>query len=372
MSDDLSADGTVDDPRALHAQAQRWLSGHGFESAQTVLAGVLDAVDPDENQDQYGGGAIIEEFECEVASLLGKESAVFVPSGTMAQQIALRIWSERKGCSTVAFHPTCHLEVHEQQGYRRLHGLHGRLVGEAHRLITLDDLQMIAEPVGTLLLELPQREIGGRLPSWDDLTTQVNWARERGMALHMDGARLWEAGPFYDRSYAEIAALFDTVYVSFYKGLGGLAGSILAGPADVIAESKVWIRRHGGNLIHLFPYVVSARAALHTRLDRFGSYYERARALAASLCTLDGVRITPHPPQTCMMHIHLDGDVDGMTAEAHRIAREEGVFLFGSLRPTTVPNWSTWELTIGDAATAISDEEATELVARVVAAGRGN
>jgi threonine aldolase len=360
----------IDDPQELRARAERWLSGHGFESVRTVLANLLEDVGPEERQDQYGTGAIIEEFEREVAELLGQESAVFLPSGTMAQQIALRIWAERKGCRTVAFHPTCHLEIHEQRGYERLHHLHGLQVGEAHRLIALPDLEAIAEPLAALLLELPQREIGGRLPLWDDLTAQVAWARERDIALHLDGARLWEAGPFYERSYAEISTLFDTVYVSFYKGLGGIAGSVLAGPADVIAEAKIWIRRHGGNLIHLFPYVVSARVALHKRLDRFSSYYERAVSLAAVLRDLPGVRISPDPPQTCMMHIYLRGDAERMTIEARRIARDERVFLFGSLSPSAVPDYSLWELTIGDAATAIPNDEVRALLERIIAAGQ--
>ena len=151
----------------------------------------------------------------------------------MAQQIALRIWADRQRSPTVAFHPTCHLEIHEQKGYELLHGLHGRLVGERSRLLTLDDLRATPGPLAALLLELPQREIGGQLPSWSDLEAQVAWARERGVAVHMDGARLWESGPFYERSYAEIAALFDSVYVSFYKGIGAIAGAALAGPADV-------------------------------------------------------------------------------------------------------------------------------------------
>jgi threonine aldolase len=335
-----------------------------------VLAGLLEEIGPEERQDQYGSGSIIEVFECEVAELLGKESAVFLPSGTMAQQIVLRIWAERRNCRTVAFHPTCHLEIHEQRGYERLHHLHGRTVGDAHRLITLADLDRIAEPVAALLLELPQREIGGRLPEWEDLTAQVAWAHERGIALHLDGARLWEAGPFYGCSYADIAALFDTVYVSFYKGLGGIAGSVLAGPADVIAEAKVWTRRHGGNLIHLFPYVVSARAKLRERLDRFPSYYERAVSIAVLLKELPGVRISPDPPQTCMMHVYLPGDAARMTAEARRIAHEERVFLFGSLSPSGVPGYSVWELTIGDAAAAIPNDEVRALLDRVIAAGR--
>jgi threonine aldolase len=360
----------LDDPQELHARAERWLSGHGFESVRTVLAGLVDEVGPEERQDHYGSGSIIEAFECEVAELLGKESAVFLPSGTMAQQIALRIWAERKGCRTIAFHPTCHLEIHEQRGYERLHHLQGLQVGEAHRLITLPDLEAIAEPIAALLLELPQREIGGRLPNWEDLTAQVAWARERGIALHLDGARLWEAGPFYERPYAEIAALFDTVYVSFYKGLGGIAGSVLAGPADVLAEAKIWVRRHGGNLIHLFPYVVSARSVLRARLDRFPSYFERAVSLAAVLRDLQGVRITPDPPQTCMMHLYLQGDAERMTVEARRIAREERVFLFGGLSPSSVPDYSIWELTVGDAAASISNDEVRTLMERVLAAGQ--
>ena len=71
--------------------------------------------------------------------------------------------------------------------------------------------------------------------------------------MHMDGARLWESAPFYGRSYAEIAALFDTVYVSFYKGVGAIAGAALAGPADFIAEARVWQRRHGGDLVNSTP-----------------------------------------------------------------------------------------------------------------------
>lgn len=364
--------GLVEDPRELHARADRWLAGHGFQTLRTVLEEILEEIGPEERQDHYGTGSIIEDFEREVAELLGKEAAVFVPSGTMAQQIALRIWSERKGCRTVAFHPTCHLEIHEQRGYERLHHLHGLLVGESHRLIELSDLEAIAEPVAALLLELPQREIGGQLPSWENLAAQATWARERGIALHLDGARLWEAGPFYGRPYAAFAELFDTVYVSFYKGLGGVAGAVLAGPADIISEAKIWTRRHGGNLIHLFPYVVSARMNLHRRLERFPAYYERAVSIAAVLRELPGVRIVPDPPQTCMMHIYLPGDAGRMTAEAMRIARDERIFLFGSLRPSGVPDYSVWELTIGDAAAAISNEEVRELMNSVIAAGREN
>jgi threonine aldolase len=92
---------------------------------------LAEAIPPDLAPDRYGEGEVVRSLETEVAALLGKEDAVFMPSGTMAQQIALRIWSNRRACPNVAFHPTCHLEIHEQKGYQILHGLHGVLVGEA-------------------------------------------------------------------------------------------------------------------------------------------------------------------------------------------------------------------------------------------------
>ena len=115
-------------------------------------------------------------------------------------------------------------------------------------MITLADLEALPGRLGALLLELPQREIGGRLPEWDELVAQIEWARARGLATHLDGSRIWEAAPYYGRPYAELARLFDTVYVSLYKGLGGIGGSVLAGPAELIAQARVWRRRHGGTL----------------------------------------------------------------------------------------------------------------------------
>jgi len=285
------------------------------------------------------------------------EEAVFLPSGTMAQQIALRIWADRAHNPTVAFHPTCHLEIHEQKGYALLHGLQGRLVGERSRLITLDDLCATPGPLAALLLELPQREIGGQLPSWSDLQAQVAWAHERGAAVHMDGARLWEAGPFYGRPYAEVASLFDRVYVSFYKGVGAIAGAALAGPAAFVSEARLWQRRHGGNLVQLYPFVLSARANLRRRLDAFSGYYQRAQAVARVLSAVPGIVVKPDPPQTNMMHVYLRADPEALLEASAEIARTERVLLFRRLLPTGVPGVAAFELALGDAVEALTDEE---------------
>src|SRR5258707_11150616 len=113
--------------------------------------------------------------------------------GTMAQQIGLRLWSERRGPATFAFHPTCHLDLHEERAYHALHGLRARLVGDARALITRADLSAIHEPLAALLLELPQREIGGLLPPWEELAAPAEGAHAQGIAPPMDGARLWES-----------------------------------------------------------------------------------------------------------------------------------------------------------------------------------
>lgn len=361
------------DVDAVRARCARALAYHGpqQESPATVLRELAAAAEGVLAPDRYGEGELIAGFEREIAQLLGKEAAVFMPTGTMAQQIAMRIWADRRGRRSMAFHPLCHLELHENKAYQLLHGLHAVLVGSQHRLLGLDDLRKVADPLAALLLELPQRGIGGQLPAWDDLAAAASWARESGVALHLDGARLWESAPFYERSHAEIAGLFDSVYVSFYKGLGGIAGCALAGPASFVAEARVWQRRHGGNVVQLYPYVLSARAALAKRLGRMPLYVQKARSIAARLARVEGIEIVPDPPQTNMMHLHLYGAKERLEAAAIAIAEERAVWMFGKLQPGPIPARSLFELTVGDAALELHDDEIAELFEALFARAKG-
>jgi threonine aldolase len=355
------------DPRTVFRQCERFLGGGSLPTPAEELSRLAQEVAGDARGDHYAEGEIVQDFEREIAELLGKEAAMVCPTGVMAQQIALRIWSERKGSRTVVFHPMCHMETREAKAYQLLHGLHARLVGSPRHLLTLEDLQAVAEPAAALLLELPQRDLGGQLPAWEELEAQVALARERGWAVHLDGARIWQAGPFYQRPYAEIAALFDSVYVSFYKDLRALAGAALAGPADVIAEAHVWRRRHGGELFQYYPQVVSARLGLREQLPRMAEYAQRARHLAGILRAIPGIVIKPDPPQTNMMHIYLHGDREALMERAMALAREEKVALFSGLREAEVPDWSMFEETIADTENALSDDEVREYVMRVLA-----
>ncbi len=351
-----------DEITALREGTSRALGGTGVRTAADALAEIAALAADELKPDQYGEGGTVEVLEREVRELLGMPAAAFMPSGTLAQQVALRIHADRRGRNVVAFHPTCHLELHEDKAYQRLHGLIGRTVGDARELITRADIEAIHEPLAAMLFELPQREIGGRLPAWDELVAQTALVRERGAAVHLDGARLWESGPFYGRPYAEIAGLFDTVYVSFYKGLGGLAGSILAGADDVIAEARLWRKRHGGTLFRLWPYAAAGLAGLRRRLPRMPAYVEHARAIAAELAEVDGVTVVPDPPQTPMMHLHLQTTPAAVLDGIRRAATEEAVWTWSGSWPTDTPGLRRVELSVNEATMTFSTVEVARLV----------
>jgi threonine aldolase len=317
--------------------------------------------------DVYGGGESVKRLESRVAELLGKEAGVLFPSGTMAQPIALRIWCDRRGCPTVGFHPQCHLDVHEERGYEHLHGLHARPIGHRDRLVTRADLDEVTEPLGALLLELPQRDLGGQLPGWRDLRAQTTWARRNDIALHLDGARLWQCGPFYRRPLREIAALFDTVYVSLYKDLGGHGGCVLAGPEDVMAEARVWRIRHGGRLATYEPLALSAERGLDELLPRMPSFVRKAREIGVALARVDGIDVAPDPPQVAMLHVHVRGELERLRDALFEIAKERRTLIAGYFAPTPVARVQMTELTIGSSALDVPTGEIVELYAELVA-----
>jgi len=317
-------------------------------------AGQLALIGPGVVPDVYGEGGVVAELEAHVAGLLGLPAAVFLPSGTMAQGATLRVHADARGSRAVLWHPLCHLEVHEEQAHARLHGLLGRPVGRPERLLGRADLDAVAEPVAALLLELPQRDLGGQLPGWADLVDQVGWAREHGAAAHLDGARLWEASAGYGRSPAEIAALFDSVYVSFYKGIGALPGCCVAGSPELVAQVREWRRRLGGTLYGLWPMAASALHLLPGRLAEMPARLAHARAVASALAGVDGVRVVPDPPQTPMMHLLLRVDTDRYASNARRLAAESGLWAWPDAMPTADPDVVRVELGVGRATCALT------------------
>lgn len=285
-------------------QTSYQVSGHGKNNIQ-ILKDALADIDGSVPSDFYGTGKVIEDFQNNMAKYLGKETAVFFPSGTMAQQIALRIWCDKKGLKRVAYHPLCHLEIHEEEGLKELHHIEPVLLGDKSRLIQLEDVLNVKGEIACLLLELPQREIGGQLPDYKDLEAISAHCRENGIKLHLDGARLYEILPYYQKSADEICRLFDSVYISFYKGIGGVAGAILAGDDAFTKESKIWKRRHGGDVISLYPYIISADYYFKQRLHNMERYYAEAKELAGFFRKCHAVTTIPLEPVSNMFHVHF-------------------------------------------------------------------
>jgi threonine aldolase len=344
------------------------IAGHGRPDPAKIYAAPGVFGEPRDDVDLYGAGTRLNAFEARIAKLLGKDAAVFMPSGTMAQQIALRIVADRDGLRTFAAHPTNHLTLHERDGVTRLQGLHLVPLASAVTPIALADLQQLAEPVATLLLELPQRELGGLLPAWDELVAMTELARERGWHMHLDGARLWESAPYYGRTYAQIAALFDSVYVSFYKGIGAIAGAMLCGSQPLIDEARIWQRRHGGNLMALYPYANVAEASFDLRISKMKPYRDAALWLAKLIAAQPGtVRVQPVPPPTNMFHCYLRVPPDTLARRVTAIAKKHGVWTIAPTAPTAIDGITKWEISTGDATLALGPERARVVLEALLA-----
>jgi threonine aldolase len=289
---------------------------------------LADELSSNEERDVYGSGSLINDFEDEVAKLLGKPAALFLPTGTLAQPMALRIHADQRQRNGVALHPTSHLMLHEQMGFEALWRLNGTTTGKPNQPITLGDLKAVqTNDLGSVLLELPMREIGGQLPEWDDLVEQSQWARANNIAMHLDGARLWQVPEAYQCSLAEVCELFDSVYVSFYKDLGAISGAILAGSDAFIEQAKVWARRAGGNLITQYPQVLSARRGLRETLPIMSDAVNYSRALGDALNELDGLRVNPEKPQTALFHVHFPLGVETLSKKIVDYVSNTGVVI---------------------------------------------
>lgn len=302
-----------------------------------------------EEWDVYGAGGAVTMLEERVAELLGKPAAVFFVSGTMAQQSVLRVWCERKSSRRVAIQDLSHLLHHENDGPRLLHDLRFEFLTQGRRTATAADLRALPPGLGAALVELPLRDAGFLVPPWEELVALSEAARELGVPLHVDGARLWEVQPGYARPLPEVAALADSIYVSFYKGLGGLAGAAVAGEQDVMDELRGWRQRMGGQLYRMTPYAVSGLVGLRDRLPLMGEYVAWAGAFAAELGAV-GVRVNPDPPATNSFEAFIEDEVDVIHERLVTLLERERVQPCGSWRATGVPGVSTTEVTVHSAA----------------------
>ncbi|SDH70585.1 threonine aldolase family protein [Nonomuraea jiangxiensis] len=336
----------------LHAPIRR--------KPRAMLERMLALVDDDTPADGPDGPVAV--LERRLAELLGKERALFFPSGTMAQQAALRVHADLRGRRAFAAHPQSHLDVWEGQGYNAVHGLWMHRAGDPNELMTAGDLAAIGEPLAAAVWELPQRDLGGLLPSWDDLRAQVDLVRATGAAAHLDGARIWEAQAGYRRPMDEIAGLFDSVYVSLYKSLQGVRGAVLAADAGTVRAAEVWRRRLGGAIADAWPLALAALVHLDTLGSDMARYHEHAIAVAAAINADGAARAHPDPPQAAMFHVHLPAarrDVERAGAE---ILAEHGIQLWGRVRSAPDPTRCSFELSVGANAMEFTPGEVVTLL----------
>lgn len=353
---------------ALKQHCNRGITGHPTPLPQNEMFAIADWMAKNNYApDVYGTGQLIADFEAKVAKLLGKPAAAFMPSGKMASLIALRIWTDRAHNADFGMHSTAHLELHEELAYRKLHGLRGRFLGKPDRPILAVDIQTCEIPLSAIVLELPMREIGGQLPPWEDLLKQRDIAKSRSTKLHLDGARLWESRAYYrDQSYAEIAAMFDSVYVSFYKGIGALAGAMLLGDENFIAEARVWLTRHGGTLYQQYPTVASAAMRFDQRLERMPAYFARTRAFVDAVKSFPGVRVLPDSPQVNLVHLHFDMPAHRWEAARDHLAAGERIWM-GKARNPKDASKTEVEIYVGEGMMALSDEEVISAFGKLLA-----
>lgn len=325
------------------------LPGHATIKPMKVLFQELaDYVDADSLRDVYGSGEYIQNFESTISEFLGKESGVFMPSGTMSQQIALRIWVEKSQNFTVAMHPKSHPEFAEHAGYLFLHNIKRIQFGGPEflsgRLLTKEDFMNISQKPGVVLIELPFRPLGGQLPEWESLVEMTTWLKENNIPVHLDGARLWQSGTFYNKTLAEITALFDSVYVSFYKDIGGLNGSMLLGSKQFITEAKVWQRRHGGNVYSQSANVVSAKMMFEKNMPRMEALVLKAKEIASIFNEFDEIEVSPNPPHVNMFQLFIRGDIEKLNKKNLELAEESGTFIYYGLGNSEVPGIGKTEI----------------------------
>lgn len=314
--------------------------------------------------DGYGERGPVARLEAEVAELLGKPAAAMFPSGIMAQQAVLRVWCDRAGTRRIAMPDLSHLLKHEADGPRRLHGFEIEHLTTGRAQPTAEALAALPGPLASVLVELPLRHAGCALPSWEDLAALSAAAEEGGVARHLDGARLWESQPFYDRPLAELADLFDSVYVSLYKGLGGLAGALLAADEDVVEEARVWRKRMGGTIFRMTPEAVAGLVGLREELPRMAEYVAWARSLAGALESR-GVRVNPSPPHTSTFEVFADGAAAAVNERLLALVEREGVVPSFLWWDSPVPGVVTTEIAVGSAAPAFDPDQVADWLAEI-------
>jgi threonine aldolase len=260
--------------------------------------------------DQYGEDPSVNRLQERIADLLGKEAALFVPSGTMANQIGLKVLTE-PGDEVVLGHEA-HMVWHEAGAGAANSGVQFAPVGRGG-LFTADDLTAAYKPPGHIVfppttliaVENTHNRGGGVIFPQADAVAVCDAARALGMASYLDGARLFNAAAASGMSLADLAAPFDLVSVALSKGLGCPVGSVLAGRRDDIARAHRARRMFGGAMRQAGILAAAGLWALDHNLDRLIDDHVNARLIAECLAELPGVELDLTTVQSNIVIFHM-------------------------------------------------------------------
>jgi threonine aldolase len=291
--------------------------------------------------DVYGEDPTVRRLEERAAALLGKEAALFVPSGTMANQIAIGVHC-RPGDELLC-DPTSHVYVWECGGIARHWGVTARTVepGRGGLLSAPDFQDDLIRPddghyVRTRLvtLENTHNRRGGRVHRPSDVAAIAAWARRHGLRLHLDGARLMNAAVALDAPAAALAEPFDSVSICFSKGLGAPVGSAIAGPRDFITAAHRLRKLLGGGMRQAGVLAAAALFALDHHVERLAEDHALAQILADAVASNPRLNLETEPVETNLVWITVDPSLGTARDVATRL-RDDGI-LVSALGPQTL------------------------------------
>ncbi|MBP0013119.1 MAG: low-specificity L-threonine aldolase [Roseofilum sp. SBFL] len=282
--------------------------------------------------DVLGDDPTVQALESYVAELLGKEAAVFMPSGTMTNQVALRAHTEPG--DEVIFDANAHLYYYEGGAPAALSGVMCRLIDGDRGVFTADALKAVLRPVDDhfprtklVCLENTHNRGGGHIYPLEDIKAIAHVCQEQGLQLHLDGARLWNACIATGISEVDYARSFDSVSVCFSKGLGAPVGSALVGSNEFIARSRRFRKMFGGAMRQAGILAAGALYALKHHRERLQDDHDNARLLAESLQTVPGIEIDPAAIQTNIIQFNTLSMPASMLVEK---LREKGVLVLAN------------------------------------------
>ena len=289
--------------------------------------------------DVLGDDPTVIRLQQRTAEVLGKEAAVYVPSGTMSNLIGVRVHC-RPGDEMIC-EEGCHIFNYEQAGYAQLSGIAARPVEGRLGVLQLEQLEGLIRPDNTHLvrtrlvcLENTHNRGGGTIQPYDTVEKICGWAHANGLRTHLDGARLWHAAVATGIEASQWARHFDTVSVCFSKGLGAPVGSALAGPRELIAEAMRHRKVLGGGMRQSGVIAAAALYSMEHHVDRLADDHANARRLAEGIAQIDGLEIQGEMPPTNLLFFRVD-PAAGTAAEFAERLQQRGLLMLPTA-PTTI------------------------------------